>query len=65
MMRKEVDDSFSRKYTGVLVHETVENPEMGSDSPVEIGRRDSVVWEMPAVPVRALGTTAIRDRSVR
>ncbi|EME42037.1 hypothetical protein DOTSEDRAFT_72962 [Dothistroma septosporum NZE10] len=45
LMRKEVDDSFSRQYSGVLatVHE---NPEMGSDSPVEICERDPRVWEL-------------------
>lgn len=62
MMKKEVDDSFSRQYKGVLIHETMENPEMGSESPVEIGRRDSMMWEMPAMPSRALGTNAIRER---
>ncbi|UJO22193.1 uncharacterized protein CLAFUR5_09230 [Fulvia fulva] len=45
LMRKEVDDSFTRQYSGVLttVHE---NPEMGSDSPVEICERDPRIWEV-------------------
>lgn len=42
---QEVDDSFTRQYSGVLttVHE---NPEMGSDSPVEICERDPRIWEV-------------------
>lgn len=48
-MRKEVDDAYTRQYKGVWVSDVVENPEMGSDSPVEMSveRR---VWEVPAVP---------------
>ena len=42
---QEVDDSFSRQYSGVLTT-VVENPEMGSESPVEICERDPRVWEL-------------------
>ncbi|KAF2173820.1 hypothetical protein M409DRAFT_16090 [Zasmidium cellare ATCC 36951] len=50
MLRKEVDDSFKRRYAGCLVNEP-ENPEMGSDSPVEIMHHERV-WEAPAVPAK-------------
>lgn len=52
MMRKEVDDSFSRQYSGCLVNEP-ENPEIGSDSPVELMLPEARVWEAPAVPAAA------------
>lgn len=48
--RKQLDDSLRRQYHGVLVHET-ENPEMGNDSPVEMGWEERV-WEVPNVEVK-------------
>lgn len=48
--RKQLDDDFRRRYHGVLVND-VENPEMGSDSPVELGWEERA-WEMPNVQVR-------------
>ena len=46
--RKEVDNVYSRQYSGCLVQEP-ENPEMGSDSPIEL-LHEQRVWEIPAVP---------------
>jgi len=34
-MRKEIDLQFTRQYSGCL-HNEPENPEMGTDSPVEL-----------------------------
>ena len=51
MLRKEVDDAFSRQYSGCLVNEP-ENPEMGSDSPIELMMAERI-WEAPAVPATA------------
>lgn len=51
MLRKEVDDSFKRQYSGCLVNEP-ENPEMGSDSPIELMHSERI-WEAPAVPAAA------------
>ena len=51
MLRKEVDDAFSRQYSGCLVNEP-ENPEMGSDSPIELMMAERI-WEAPAVPAMA------------
>lgn len=48
--RKQLDDDFRRRYHGVLVHEG-ENPEMGSDSPVEMGWEERL-WEMPNCQVK-------------
>ncbi|CAK4033148.1 vacuolar carboxypeptidase Cps1 [Lecanosticta acicola] len=45
IMRKEIDDSFTRQYKGCWVGEVVENPEMGSWSPVEMAT-ERRVWEM-------------------
>lgn len=50
-MRKEIDDSFRRQYSGCLVNEP-ENPEMGSDSPIELMLPERI-WEAPAVPAAA------------
>ena len=51
LMRKEIDSQYSRQYSGCL-HQEPENPEMGSDSPVEM-MFDDRVWEAPAIPARA------------
>ncbi|KXT04062.1 hypothetical protein AC578_4905 [Pseudocercospora eumusae] len=48
---KEIDDEYSRQYRGVWNSAPVENPEMGSDSPIEIAERDRGVWEVASTPV--------------
>jgi hypothetical protein len=48
MIRKEVDNEYSRQYSGCLVN-VYENPELGSDSPVELMLPERI-WEVPAVP---------------
>lgn len=48
--RKQLDDDFRRQYHGVFVN-VVENPELGSDSPVELGWEERV-WEMPNVETK-------------
>lgn len=58
-MRKEVDDEYSRQYKGCLTHEP-ENPEMGSNSPVELMLPERC-WEVSAVPAR----TADKDKNKR
>ena len=58
-MRKEIDAEYSRQYKGCLNHEP-ENPEMGSDSPVELMLPERC-WEVPAVPAR----TADKDKNKR
>ena len=60
LMRKEIDNEYSRKYSGCM-HQEPENPEMGSDSPIEIGLDDRV-WEAPAVPARAADNTKRKSR---
>ncbi|KAK4498156.1 hypothetical protein PRZ48_010812 [Zasmidium cellare] len=52
MLQKEADDSYRRQHFGCHVNEP-ENPEMGSDSPVEIMYPEDRVWEAPAVPAKA------------
>jgi hypothetical protein len=49
MMRKEVDNSYSRQYSGCLVNEP-ENPFLVPRSPVELMHSERV-WEAPDVPV--------------
>ena len=49
-MRKQIDDEYSRQYSGCLYHEP-ENPEMGSDSPVEIMHPERLC-EAPAIPAQ-------------
>ncbi|KAK5131213.1 hypothetical protein LTR08_001238 [Meristemomyces frigidus] len=55
-LRTAVDAAYSLQYGGCL-HGIAENPELGSDSPVEIMdvdvRAEGWVWEVPAVPARA------------
>lgn len=63
MLRKEVDDSFSRQFQGCLVNEP-ENPEMGSDSPVEIGLVEERVWEVPATPAPAPAVLGGKQKSL-
>jgi hypothetical protein len=48
--RKEIDLSFRNQYSGCLVN-MPENPELGSDSPVELMQAERV-WEAPAVPAQ-------------
>lgn len=50
MLRKEVDDSFSRQYTGCLQREP-ENPFLQPKSPVEMMHEERVC-EVPALPAR-------------
>jgi len=51
--RQQIDESYSRQYSGCLVNEP-ENPFLRSDSPVEIMMEERV-WEIPAIPA----TTAV------
>lgn len=52
MMRKEVDDAYTRHYgPGCLMNPIPENPEMGSDSPIEIMPPERI-WEVPAVSAK-------------
>lgn len=60
-MRKEIDAQYSRQYSGCLAQEP-ENPEMGSDSPVEIMFPERLC-EAPAVPARAAGPRRERRKS--
>ncbi|KAI7219271.1 hypothetical protein KC333_g3080 [Hortaea werneckii] len=48
--KKAVDLEFSSQYSGCLVN-VHENPEMGTDSPVEMGEVQRI-WEAPTVPAR-------------
>ncbi|KAI7357542.1 hypothetical protein D0862_03972 [Hortaea werneckii] len=50
--KKAVDLEFSSQYSGCLVN-VHENPEMGTDSPVEMGAEQRI-WEAPAVPARTV-----------
>ncbi|KAK5115510.1 hypothetical protein LTR62_001169 [Meristemomyces frigidus] len=52
MARKEIDLSYSRQHGGCLVH-VPENPELGSDEPVEIMEQEKL-FEVPALPGRAV-----------
>jgi hypothetical protein len=61
MMRKEVDSSYSRQYSGCLVNEP-ENPFLVPRSPVELMHSERV-WEAPDVPVSA--PTIKDDREAR
>ncbi|KAH9819795.1 hypothetical protein Tdes44962_MAKER05195 [Teratosphaeria destructans] len=51
LMRQAIDQSYARQYSGCLVP-AIENPEMGSESPVELMLEERV-WEAPAVPAAA------------
>ncbi|RMZ09895.1 hypothetical protein D0864_01394 [Hortaea werneckii] len=51
--KKAVDLEFSSQYSGCLVN-VPENPEMGTDSPVEIGTEQRICREAPAVPARTV-----------
>ena len=53
------------RYQGVFVHEHVENPEMGSESPVEIGWPEQKVWEAPAVPPKICANEMAAGRAKR
>jgi hypothetical protein len=58
MMRKEVDNSYSRQYSGCLVNEP-ENPFLVPRSPVELMHNERVC-EAPDVPVH-VSAPAIKD----
>lgn len=62
MLRKEVDDSFKRQYSGCLVN-IPENPEMGSDSPIELMHQERI-WEAPAVPAVPAAAKVHQGRNV-
>ncbi|KAI7563976.1 hypothetical protein KC316_g12658 [Hortaea werneckii] len=49
--KKAVDLEFSSQYSGCLVN-VHENPEMGTDSPVEMGAEQRICREAPTVPAR-------------
>lgn len=53
MLRKEVDDTFSRQYSGCLYTEP-ENPFLVPKSPVELGVAEKV-FEVPAMAARPEG----------
>ena len=59
MMRKEVDNSYSRQYSGCLVNEP-ENPFLVPRSPVELMHSERVC-EAPDVPVHVSASPAIKD----
>ena len=61
-VRKEIDDQYSRQYSGCL-HQEPENPEMGSDSPVELMLEERV-WEAPAVPARTANNNRRRSQAM-
>lgn len=60
-MRKELDNEYSRQYSGCLSHPE-ENPEMGSDSPVELMLPERC-WEAPAIPATAVDKDKSRRKS--
>ncbi|KAI6895005.1 hypothetical protein KC334_g11802 [Hortaea werneckii] len=49
--KKAVDLEFSSQYSGCLVN-VHENPEMGTDSPVEMGAEQRICREAPTMPAR-------------
>ncbi|EMC96037.1 hypothetical protein BAUCODRAFT_24991 [Baudoinia panamericana UAMH 10762] len=57
--RREIDACYTRRYRGVLAH-PVENPEMGSDSPILLWTEPRIC-EAPAVPAK--GTEAINQNT--
>lgn len=59
MMRKEVDSSYSRQYSGCLVNEP-ENPFLVPRSPVELMHGERVC-EAPDVSVATVSAPAIKD----
>lgn len=62
LMRKEIDNQYSQQYSGCL-HQEPENPEMGSDSPVELMLPERV-WEAPAIPAQTAGRTKRRSKAL-
>ncbi|KAK3718008.1 hypothetical protein LTR37_005434 [Vermiconidia calcicola] len=62
IMRKEIDGEYSRQYSGYLQHEP-ENPEMGSDSPVELMLPERV-WEAPTAPARTTDKTKRKSKAM-
>nr|POE78020.1 hypothetical protein CFP56_09661 [Quercus suber] len=62
VMRKEVDDMYTRQYKGCWQSQVVENPEMRSDSPIELMLPERV-WEVPAIP--ALPSAVAADKHGR
>ena len=63
MMRKEVDDSYSRQYSGCLINEP-ENPFLVPRSPVELMHSEGVC-EAPDVPVHASAPAIKGERETR
>ena len=61
-MRKELDDQYSRQYSGCL-HLEPENPEMGGESPQELMLPERV-WEVPAVPVKSANRSGRESRAL-
>ena len=60
-MQKDLDQEYSRQYSGCLSQEP-ENPEMGSDSPVELMLPERC-WEVPATPARAVENTQKKSKA--
>lgn len=58
-MRKDIDDEYSRQFSGCLHHEP-ENPEMGSDDPVELGPGGGLVEAPETTTTTATGTRHAR-----
>lgn len=58
MMRKEVDDSYSRQYSGYSASEP-DNPFLAPRSPVEL--MHSEVWEAPGTAVSSEPTIVVTD----
>lgn len=65
MLRKEVDDAYSRQYgPGCFLNPIPENPEMGSESPVEIGAVERV-WEVDGGTMeKEVGTRKSKGKSL-
>lgn len=61
-MRKEIDDQYSRQYSGCLTQEP-ENPEMGSDSPVELMLPERC-WEVPAIPAKTADKSKRKSKAM-
>ena len=62
LMQKELDSQYSRQYSGCL-HQEPENPEMGSDSPVELMLPERV-WEAPTIPARNAGKNKRKSKAL-
>ena len=60
LMRNEVDNHYSRQYSGCLYQEQ-ENPEMSSEGPVEL-MLDDRISEAPAIPARTANKNKRKSR---